>query len=850
MLRYLLAIILHITLLVTVQAQKKPAVPDSAEVKAHLAYNDVSNAHRRIFGENYRDEWAATTKLPLLKISAIAGGLQPIKLGGGHQSVSLRLKDKAGNEWVLRGIEKQSGSLAPDVIKGSLYEKWLNDNFSAQHPYSALIVPVLADAVRVPHTNPIIGVVAPDKAFGDFAKLFVGTVCLLEEHDPIGDSDNTIKMLRKLDKDNDNKLDSAVFFRARLLDLLIADWGRHEDQWRWIDRKPGGGKDYLVVPRDRDQVFYTSEGILPKAAAKTSILSFLEGFNAKYKDVNAFFINGARLNQQLLNQYSHKEWMQMTEEFVAALPDEVLMRALDRLPTSSQNLRKDALFQKLQGRRDNMLQAMDTYYRFLYKIIDIRTSDKTELAEFTEGLNGQIDVQIYKLSAGGKKEQVLFSNSFVPEITKEIRLFTGKGDDEIRLNVPSGSIKIRVIGGDGEKKYNLIASRKKIAVYENGKDDTFIDADKRLQKHLSDDSLTTRKVFTNMYANKSGVFPTADLRSVDGLFLGLGYKITKEGFRKEPYGNMQRISVLKSLNSKAIQLTYKSEWKSVFKHTDITIEGLADIKGNSMNFFGRGNNSFLDKSRDINTYYRTNFSYYQLEPALKFHLQKAVSLSVGPSFQHFSFNPADNEGRFINTTDIINQFNYLQENKSHAGLFLELNWDTRNNKLLPAKGLNLELRIHGYEGLNHYSDAYAQLFPQVSFYKSLDSKRNLVLANRTGAGFSVGKPAFYQNAFLGSQGNLLGFEKFRFAGNNLVYNNFEARLAIPNFLGYFLPGKMGLVGFYDIGRVWIKDDDSDSFHQGYGAGLYLALFNQLLIRGNAGFSKEGMRPTVTLKQRF
>lgn len=160
------------------------------------------------------------------------------------------------------------------------------------------------------------------------------------------------------------------------------------------------------------------------------------------------------------------------------------------------------------------------------------------------------------------------------------------------------------------------------------------------------------------------------------------------------------------------------------------------------------------------------------------------------------------------------------------------------------------MRIHGYEGLNAYSDAYAQVLPQISLYKSLDAKGNVVLANRTGAGFSIGKPAFYQNIFLGSQGNLLGFDKFRFAGDDVIYNNFEARLAIPNFLNYFLPGKMGLAGFYDVGRVWIEDERSDKIHQGYGAGLYLTLVNRLLVRGNVGFSKEGMKLTATLKQRF
>ncbi len=64
-------------------------------------------------------------------------------------------------------LKNTSDGLAPNVIKGSVYEKWIDDNFSAQHPYSALIVPVLEEAVKVPHTNPLIGLVAPDKAFGE-----------------------------------------------------------------------------------------------------------------------------------------------------------------------------------------------------------------------------------------------------------------------------------------------------------------------------------------------------------------------------------------------------------------------------------------------------------------------------------------------------------------------------------------------------------------------------------------------------------------------------------------------------------------------------------------------------------
>jgi hypothetical protein len=65
-----------------------------------------------------------------------------------------------------------------------------------------------------------------------------------------------------------------------------------------------------------------------------------------------------------------------------------------------------------------------------------------------------------------------------------------------------------------------------------------------------------------------------------------------------------------------------------------------------------------------------------------------------------------------------------------------------------------------------------------------------------------------------------------------------------------MPGKIGLIGFFDAGRVWVKNERSDTIHQSLGGGIYLAPFNRFFIRAIAGFSKEGLQPSLTLKQRF
>jgi hypothetical protein len=91
----------------------------------------------------------------------------------------------------------------------------------------------VADALHIPHTNPIIGYIAPDQALGLYEKIFAGTVVVLEERALYKQSDNTLEVLKKLNDNNDNTYDAVGFLKARMIDLLFADWDRHEDQWRW-----------------------------------------------------------------------------------------------------------------------------------------------------------------------------------------------------------------------------------------------------------------------------------------------------------------------------------------------------------------------------------------------------------------------------------------------------------------------------------------------------------------------------------------------------------------------------------------------------------------------------------------
>lgn len=823
---------------------------DSVSVKLRPKYNNVGGLHRLLFGENYRKEWSTNTTLPVIRISQVAGGLKPLRLGGGHQTVSLRLSAPSGEEWVLRHIEKDPSILIPPELRKTFARDLLDDAMSAQHPFSPLVVSKLAEETGVPHATPIIGVVDDDSALGDFRKQFAGKVCLLEEREPMGNSDNTAEMFQNLNEDNDNSVDSRSFLKALLLDLFIGDWDRHADQWRWIDTKKGKAKYYVGVPRDRDQAFYVNQGLFPEIASWPWFVPSLQGFKGNIKQPKFSFKESSFLTSRPFFHLPYEEWMRITNEFTKALTDAVIADALINLPSGAYDLRHPKLFSALKTRRDNIPAAIKEYFHFVNRYADIRLSNKHEQISIRDTLDKALLVQILKLGKSDERP-VIMSNIFYPGITKEIRIYTGSGNDNVIINNKSSPIRLRVVGEEGAKNFNIVSSSKNIRIYHKKDNVKYEGQTDKLSKRISDDSSNTAFVGTNRY-NILKPLIAVGLNRDDGFILGLGLQYTHQGFRKTPYASMNRLMTFYSFATSAFKIKYNGEWLHVFGKTDLIAN--ADIRApeNTQNFFGRGNEAVFIKSGDYRTYYRTRFNTYQLGFALRWRNKKGASFSIGPALQRYSFDSSENKGRFINNGSFINSYDSstINRSKMHGGAVLNILVDKRDKIVIPAQGYYFNVQLQGYGGLNNDSKSFGQIIPEFSVYKKLNAKGTIILADRIGAGLTVGKPAFYQSHFIGGHENLLGFLQYRFAGDHMLYNNLELRIKLANFTGYIIPGQFGLIGFYDAGRVWVKDQKSDVWHHGVGGGLYFAPAQIVVISAVAGYSKEGLYPYVTLGFRY
>jgi len=822
---------------------------DSISIKIYPRYDSVSKVHRYFFGENYRKEYAMDTKVPVIRLSEIKGGLTPTRRGGGFQSHSLRLVDKSGKEWVLRSVEKYPESLLPEDLRKTFVNEILKDNMSAANPFSALIVPEIAKAVGIAHTEPIIGWISPDMNLGKYADVFANTLCLLEEREPTGKSDNTIKMFKKLVKDNDNTYDGPMMLRAKALDAVIGDWDRHDDQWRWTPDEEGKKTVYRPVPRDRDQVFYLTEGVIPKYVQSSYLLPYIQGYERNIKDINWYFWESRGINNRLLSQLSEQEWTTIISGFCANLTDEVFEKALKKLPEPGYSLRHARLLAQLKERRAKLPEMMNEYYHFLNKIVDIQTSDKAELVSISDAAGKGLTVTIHKISKDKGIKDELFRKTFDPAITREIRLYTRNGDDSVVLNNKSTDIKLRIVGGSGYKFYDIKNAYHKVRLYDKTDSGSYTGKENRLIKTLSNDTANLSFRQTDLY-HRTMLLPDAGFNNDDGFLLGFSVKFMNPGFRKFPFGNTQQFSFAHSFSTKAFKFNYRGEWMRAVGDADFVVQASAFAPHNTQNFFGSGNETTFDKSIGIK-YYRSRFSVYQVDPALRWGGTKS-SFSAGPSFQYYHYDSDDNTGRFISNTANLHTSDSLtlSKDKMYAGVTLAFVNDTRNNPVIPSLGSFINFKLQAYTGLNSYSNTYGQFTGSVALYKNLDSRSRFVIAERFGGTVTAGRHTFYQSAFLGGEGTLLGFRQYRFAGDHSFYNNLEMRVKLADFVSYIFPGQFGLIGFHDIGRVWKKGEDSEKWHNGAGGGFYFAPASMAVIRLIAGHSEEGWYPYVALNFRF
>ncbi|MEM8485487.1 MAG: BamA/TamA family outer membrane protein [Bacteroidota bacterium] len=825
-----------------------PDYSDSTYVIAANPNYKANGLYEFLLGKHNRDIWALPVEVPYLDMGKVAGGLTPVKRGGGMQTFSLRLAGEDGFEYVIRSIDKDPSVSVPEELRQSFVAAIVQDQIASIHPYGAFIIPKLASAAGVYHTTPQLVYVPDDPRLGVYREKFGKQLMMFEirpsddmsNMQQFGNSEDVIsatKFYQEIEDDNDNRLDAPAFAKVRLFDMLLSDWDRHKLQWRWaeFDDDDGKGKMYRPVPRDRDWAFNKFDGVMP-ALVRISFDPKFQEFDEDFGNLKGLSKNGHWQDRRLTATISRDTWIEKAAELQASLTDEVIDAAVQDWPASVVEYHGDEIAATLKVRRDKLHLVAEEYYEILARYVDIVGSNKHERFEVNRISEEETELIVYKTSKKGENRQELIRRTFYADETRELRLFGLGGNDHFELGgrVNTG-ILVRAIGGVGDDVFTdhseILAGGNRAIFY-----------DTRTSNEATAGP-NTKVVFSNdpginAYDQKDYLHD-AKLPQVffgrnqdDGIFVGGGMKFVKHGFRKKPFDRSQRIVGNFAALTQAFNLVYEGQFVNTLGQWDLGIDANYRSPNNFRNFFGLGNETVKDQDAE---FFRAQLATALFAPSLELTDYAGTSIELGS---------------FVRYVDVRNESDtFISQAGIDAGSFRDqvffglssaATLDFTDHPANPKQGFlwanDAEVNI----GLSNSDEVYSTLQSALSFYISPSTSPQVTLALRFGGAHNIGDFPFYAANTIGGRRTVRGWRSNRFAGRTSVYTNAEVRAKLFNVNSYVATGEFGLLGFYDNGRVWTEADTVTGrvWHQGYGGGIWISLFDAFVLNATMGFSEE------------
>jgi len=816
-----------------------------------------SGSLREIFGgTQYRDAWSATVKAPTLDLVTEKGGLKPIQLGGGKASKTIRLENEKEQQYVLRSLNKSVEKTTPAHFLNTWVQRYFQDQVSGLHPYGALVVPVLAEASGIYHTNPQLVYVPRQAAMGTYNATFSDDLYIFEERPAkdrsdiksFGNSEDIIsyrKLIPKLNKNPDNRVDQKWVVKSRLFDIFIHDWDRHDDQWRWAAFEQEDGTTlYRPIPRDRDQAFFASRGFIPWLMSRNFANRQTKTFKANLKDVVGQTYNGKWFDRYFMNELSREDWLEAAAMLQKNLTDEVIEAAVAQWPASIREINGTEIITKLKSRRNELLQYAEKLYEYQAKTVDVRGTNKRDLFEVNRREDGSTEVRVFHVNKKREKKAQIYYRIFYQKETKEVRLYGLENDDEFVITGKSrkGSI-VRVIGGEGMDRVvdesKVSGFRKKNWIYDQP--DGMVIAGGKETKDMTEDNLTVNKYDRQLFAhNRYMPLPSFGSNVDDGFFVGFGFSFWRYRFREKPYASRQTILFNRATKSNSFNFTYSADFVDFFGKVNF-LPTISVAQPVYFNFFGLGNENRPPRER-------TNFNQVRLE---RVRIAPLLGETWRNQIYRINFGPFYERVRTVKQENrVSSQSNFFSEQDFQVQHYGGLSLTGEINTIVAGKeGTRLSV-FADYRRNFSDEDHFGSVGGSLTTYATLNRKFPVTLALRFGGSHLIGGDdglRFYNYQTLGNNSFLRGFRNNRYSGETAIYGNTDVRISLFYWKNKILPFEFGVNGGYDIGRVWLKGESSDEWHAVSTAGVWFSPFRLAVINAYYSFTNSRDDDTFTLR---
>jgi hypothetical protein len=808
------------------EAQQAGAPPppqgraDSVTVVAGPEY-DAGGLYALLFGRGRQELWQTPVRVPVLDLSRHAGGLTPTEAGGGKQTKSLRFRGGDGREYQFRSVKKDLYTLPAD-LRRTFAGKVVRDQLKSHHPAGPVVAAPLIGAAGVLHPVPVLVVMPDDPRLGEFRAEFAGMLGTIEERPNEGEGGGegfagaervigTPRLLERIEEGPDDVVDARAFLDARLTDLFLGDWDRHQDQWRWAAFGEGTPRVWKAVPRDRDQAFVHFDGLVLHLVR--SRFPRVVRFGPTYRDKHGLTFSARDLDRRLLSSLERPAWDSAVVRLQAAWTDAVIDDAIARMPPEWRAKNGDELRRDLRGRRDRLGEAADWLYRRLAHEAEVHTTDEADRAVVERLPSGDV---VLSVETGGRPA---FRRTFRGGETKELRVYLHGGDDAAVVRGSGARMKIRLVGGGGDDVLadsSRASGGRRTRFYDDRGDNTFAlggEAD------VSTRSFEAPEVDPDAIAapwrdwgEMTDPVPWAGYRTDLGVILGGGVERIRYGFRQVPYSSRVVVRARWAWAVREGAVEYVGDFRRPASPTAFLVRGLAS--GLELTrFHGYGNDAPLLGDDE---FHRARTREVRLEVGWRRPLFGPVTGYAGPAVRYA--DTPDDEG-FLALAQPYGVGRFGQ-----AGARAELAVDTRDHRMAPTRGIRAALGGSAWPRLWDVEDAFGEAHVDAATYLTAPIVLRPTLALRAGGKRVWGDAPFHEAAFVGGQETVRGFREQRFAGDAALWGNAELRLKLFDF-AFLIPGTVGVHGMADAGRVYVDGESPGGWHTSHGGGVWLRILD-------------------------
>jgi hypothetical protein len=230
-------------------------------------------------------------------------------------------------------------------------------------------------------------------------------------------------------------------------------------------------------------------------------------------------------------------------------------------------------------------------------------------------------------------------------------------------------------------------------------------------------------------------------------------------------------------------------------------------------FHGFGN----DVPLSHDSFFHVKQTQYSFRPAIGVSLNPESEISIGPVIRYTSTDSATD--RFISQ-----ERPYGFPRFGQAGVELRAKYDTRVYPDTLKPRAIFELDGAAYPAIWDAESAYESLDGVVSTFFTIPIPKKPVIALRGGGKKVFGDFPYFDAAFLGGSHSLRAENRQRFAGDASLYGSAELRVPVAQF-PLIVPLDVGVLGFFDAGKVYVDGESPGGWHKTKGAGLWIGFLD-------------------------